>query len=291
MRPDVRGLPPVQRPAGQRMLLGLGQAEPVEPHPRQVGAPHAAVGRAEHGVLAGHHQIGAEREVAPSAHAPAVHLGDHGLRRAPNAHELLRRRHLGRGGHGEVLARVPPAIGLETLGPVVKAAPEVIPGTERAARPANHDHLHRRVAYRPAHRRLHLVGHRRHDRVQLFRAVEGDGGHRAVDGVEQRLVAHVAVHEAMLLLSAFGPPSAFPPPWRSAVPSSRAPWPGRSAPRTTASGCKDRPSKKCRGLSVALEGGREVRRHRDLARLGVELDIHIHLVARGHARARRGSRR
>ena len=83
---------PGQRLAGQRVLLGLGQAEPVDPHAGQVGAPHPRVGRADPRVLAGDHEVGAEREVAAAADAPAVDLGDHRLRRAPDAHELLGRR-------------------------------------------------------------------------------------------------------------------------------------------------------------------------------------------------------
>ena len=86
------------------------------------------------GVLAGDHEVGAEREVAAAADAPAVHLGDHRLRRAPDAHELLRRRELRRGGEGEVLARVPAPVGGDRVVPVLEAVAEVVAGAERRGR-------------------------------------------------------------------------------------------------------------------------------------------------------------
>ena len=75
----------------------------------------------------------------------------------------------------EVLARVPLAVGRDPLVPVVEAAAEVVAGAERAPRAAQHDHL-APSASRTARvdRRLDLVGHRRHDRVQLLGPVQRD---------------------------------------------------------------------------------------------------------------------
>ena len=183
-------LGPAQRLAGEPVPLDPGQPEPVDPHPRQVGAPHARVGGADSRVLGGDDDVGAEGEVAAAADAPAVHLGDHRLRRPPDAHELVMGRGLGSGGGREVLARIPLAVGLERA--PFESAAEVIAGAERAARAADHDHLHLRVEHGLLDRGLDLLGHRQHDRVQPLGAVERDRRHRGVDAVEDRFVGHGA---------------------------------------------------------------------------------------------------
>ena len=96
-QPDLGGLAARQRLAGQRVLLGLRQPEPVEPHARSGSSPRCASRACRSGVLAGDHEVRAQRHVAAAADAPAVHLGDHRLRRPPQAHELRHRAEAGDG--------------------------------------------------------------------------------------------------------------------------------------------------------------------------------------------------
>src|SRR5207249_2699591 len=94
------------------------------------------------------------------------------------------------------------AVGGQALVPVVEAAAEVEARTERAARAPQEDDLGVAVADRLGDRRLELFGHRRDDRVQPLRAVEGDRGDRAVGGVGQRLVGHAREYLALARFAA-----------------------------------------------------------------------------------------
>ena len=85
---------------------------------------------------------------------------------------------------------IPRAVGRERVVPVVKAAAEVEAGAERASGAAQHDHLHVRVGARRVDRRLELLRHRRHDRVQPLGPVQRDRRDRLVGVVQQRLVSH-----------------------------------------------------------------------------------------------------
>ena len=92
-QPDVGGLAPRQRPAGQRVELGARRGRagrstcPTGTRPTCASTACRSAASSE-----AIDEVGAEREVAAAADAPAVDLGDHRLRRAPDAHELLRRR-------------------------------------------------------------------------------------------------------------------------------------------------------------------------------------------------------
>jgi Family of unknown function (DUF6444) len=59
---DLAGLAAGQRLAGERVLLGFGQAEPVEPHARQVAAPDPRVRRTDLRVLGGDDQVVQQEE-------------------------------------------------------------------------------------------------------------------------------------------------------------------------------------------------------------------------------------
>ena len=190
MSPTSAASSPGQGLAGEGVLLRLREAEPVEPHPAQVTAPGARVGGADAGVLAGDDEVPAQRHVAPAADTPPVYLDDHGLRRAPQAHELRHRAEAGGGRPDEVLAGIPAAVGGEHLIPVVKALPEIEAGAEGAPRAPQDDHPHPLVGDRLLDRFLELVGHRWDDRVEALRAVEGDPRDPLVALVDQRLKGH-----------------------------------------------------------------------------------------------------
>ena len=89
--------------------------------------------------------------------------------------------------HREVLARIPAAVGVHRVVPVVEAAAEVVAAGERASRAAQHDHLDGGVAFGKPDGLLDLVGHRRHDGVEVLRAVQRDGGDGTVRLVQNRL--------------------------------------------------------------------------------------------------------
>lgn len=116
-----------------------------------------------------------------------MHLRDHRFGRPPDGHEFLRRSGLPRGDHGEILARIPSAVGHHGIAPMLEAAAEVVTAGEGAAGTAQHDDLDVLVALGQPDSGLDLVGHGRDDGVELFRAVERDGGHRPGRRVQQRL--------------------------------------------------------------------------------------------------------
>ncbi len=127
-------------------------------------------------------------------------LDDHGLVGVPDAHELLGGSGETISGPGEVLPRVPLAIGGDVVVPVVEAAPEVVAAAERSSSPPHDDHLDRIVLGRQAYRLLELVGHRWNDRVQLLRSVERHRCDRAVHAVEHRLkVRHASFTESEMV--------------------------------------------------------------------------------------------
>ena len=190
---DVRRLAAGQRPAGQRVLLGPRQAEPVDPHARQVRAPHAAVRRADTASsLATTRSAQSAKSLPPPTHQPWTWaITGFGQR------QTLMSFCVGASSGAVAATKSLPgsqrAVGLERLAPVLEAAAEVVAGAERAAGAAHDDHLdRRRRGSRAPTASSHLVGHRRHDRVERLGPVERDGRHRAGDGVEHGLVARHA---------------------------------------------------------------------------------------------------
>jgi osmoprotectant transport system substrate-binding protein len=186
---DLRTLGARHRLAGEGVFLGAGQPEPVDPHSGQVRPPHARIGRPDPRILAGDHDVRAQREIAAAADAPAVYLGDHRLGSPPQAHEL-RHRTVRRGGPREILPRVPLAGGGDPAVPVVEPAPEVEAGAERASRPPQDDHFRLGVQRGSMDGRLELVRHGGDDRVQVVRPVQRDRRDVVGDAVGQSLEAH-----------------------------------------------------------------------------------------------------
>src|SRR5262249_54346520 len=125
--------------------FALVSPKAIDPHAREIRAPHARIRRADARVFTCDHEIAAERIIAAAAHAPAVHLRDYGLQRAPQAHEFLMRRERRRGRKGEVLAGVPLAVRVDKIVPVMEAFAEIVTGAKGAAGAAEHDHLDRLV--------------------------------------------------------------------------------------------------------------------------------------------------
>ena len=109
----------------------------------------------------------------------------------------------GVGRHREVLAGVPAPLGGDVLVPVAEAVAEVVPGAERAPGAADDDHLDLSVARGGRDRVLHLVGHRRHDRVERLGPVQREPRNRSVDGVGDRAVGHRRLHFGSIGRSAY----------------------------------------------------------------------------------------
>jgi len=192
---DVRGFAPGQRLARERVLLGLGQPEAVDPHRAQVAAPHSRVGRADLGILGRNDEIGAERHVGPATDAPAVDLRNDRLRAGPQAHEVGHGRVEGVGHSDHVGARVP-LRPFRVLRREVALCAEVEPGAEGASRALEHDDAYSGIAIRLADAGRQVLPHWRHDRVELFGPVQGERG----DGVARVIEHQIGLHRGSLAL-------------------------------------------------------------------------------------------
>ena len=141
---DCGGFLSGQRLAGQGVPFHLRQAQAVQPHAGEVGAPHARVRRADDGVVAGDDDVGAQGVVTGAADAPAVDLGDHGFGGPPDGHELLIRAGLARPSSSRSPCPDPSDRRCSSRRPSGEPAAEVVAAGERAACAAQHDHLDRR---------------------------------------------------------------------------------------------------------------------------------------------------
>jgi hypothetical protein len=182
---------PLSGSARESVPFRSRQAEAIEPHACEVATPDAGVWRADLRIFRRDDDVGAERHVGAAAHAPPVHLRDHRLGAAPQAHELGDRpRERARGGN-EIFAGIPAALRIQHVFEVTEVFRKIEPGAKRPSRPAQNDHAYLTVAVRLDDRVLDLVGHGWDNGIQPLRTVQGNRRHCAAPLIQDRLVGHL----------------------------------------------------------------------------------------------------
>src|SRR5918997_2666578 len=174
----------VDQVSREEQALGTLVAGAERPQRRGGNAPDAGRRVADAGVVGDHEQIGAERHVGAARDAEAVHLADHGLVRAEQAHETAQvaAHHLPVHDRVPRLGRVVvrQRAGLGELDQVVAAA-------EPLARARERDHVDGGVEVGLLHAIGQLARHGERDAVAALGPVKRDPGNAPVDGVVERL--------------------------------------------------------------------------------------------------------
>ena len=160
--------------AGQQHLLGAHGTEAVDPHGWRGAAPHAGGHVADAGGVLHHDEVAAGCDVAATRHRIAMHAGDGGLVRAPQAHEVF-----GVFLHQLVVQHRVPGhrLGVAVGEVALRVLLQVIACAKRLARALNHDGVHPVIVIGQLHRCANLTGHCHVDGVEPFWAVQGDGRH------------------------------------------------------------------------------------------------------------------
>ena len=220
-QPDARGFVGVEAPAGQHQLVGAGGADQARQQParRHVAVRQADVdeGRAEDRAACRVADVARTRERDPEPRRPAVHCGDHRLRRRAHLQDQPR--------HVLLVAEVVPRQVAAVVPRRLPVAAQVDAGTEAAPGPG-HDH---RPAGAVGRDRPQLFVQRGAqvgvDRVQLLGPVERHEPHMRGRALAQDDVAHRIV---LSLASGRGDPT--PRPQRSR-PCSKCVWKLEARPR------------------------------------------------------------
>ena len=144
-QPDVGRLAPGQRPAGQRVLLGLAPARAGRSTCRTGRRPTCAsrACRSRASSLAITRSAQSAKSLPPPTHQPCT-WAITGFGERQTLMNFCVGATSGAVAHAKSLPGSQRAVGGDPLVPVVEAAAEVVAGAERAPGAAQHDHLHRR---------------------------------------------------------------------------------------------------------------------------------------------------
>ncbi len=175
------GLAPVDQVPGEQHPLGAFGAQAIDPPAGLRAAPDPRRRVADLRVLGHQHDVAGQRDVAAARHGIAVHLAQHGLQPAPEAHDAL-----GVPTHHLVVHhRVPGHVLAAGDGPgAFRPQLQVVPCTERPPGTGEHDHVHGVVPIGLRHRSRQVVQQRLVDRVERGGAIQRDACQPPVAGIQ-----------------------------------------------------------------------------------------------------------